>query len=60
MKSCYHGYKATSEDNVYKLKYDKDQPHTLREIKKMLRLVLLKTMYLFVKGLLIRLHIKIP
>lgn len=42
MKSCYHGYKATSEDNVYKLKYDKDQPHTLREIKKMLRLVLLK------------------
>ena len=42
MKSCYHGYKATSEDNVYKLKYDKDQLHTLREIKKVLRLVLLK------------------
>ena len=40
-KSCYHGYKATSEDNVYKLKFDKDQPHTLSEIKKKLRLVLL-------------------
>ena len=42
LKSCYHGYKPTSEDNVYKLEFDKNQPHTLREMKKMLRLVLAK------------------
>lgn len=42
LKSSYHGNKPTCEDNVYKLKFDKSQPHTLREIKKLLRLVLIK------------------
>lgn len=40
-KQSYHGYKETEHDQVYKLKYDKANTHTLREMRKLLRDILL-------------------
>ncbi len=37
----YGNFKASQSDNVYKLEYDKSNPHTLKEMKKILRRILL-------------------